>query len=80
MSEVSSANMFSHMVGSLLILMLFSLAIRKIFILMRCHLFILPFMSLRALGDVSVKILLHGLSEIFLPMLSSRIFMVPHLY
>ena len=29
-----------------------------------------------ALGDVLVKILLHGISEIFLPMFSSRTFMV----
>ena len=29
-----------------------------------------------ALGDMSVKKLLHGMSEIFLPMFSSRIFMV----
>ena len=47
MSEVSLANMFSHMVGSLFILMLFSLAMQKLFILMRSHLFILSFMSLR---------------------------------
>ena len=37
--------------------------------------FILSSMSL-ALGDVSVRMLLHGMSEIFLPMLSSRTFMV----
>ena len=63
--EVSLANMFSHMVGSLFILMLFSLAIQKLFILMRSHLFIPSFMSL-ALGDISVKILLREISEIFL--------------
>ena len=39
------------------------------------HLFILSFMSL-ALGDVSVRMLLCGMSEIFLPMFSSRTFMV----
>ena len=39
LSEVSLANMFSHMVGSLFILMLFSLAVQKLFILMRSHLF-----------------------------------------
>ena len=33
------------------------------------------FMSL-ALGDISVKMLLHGIPEIFLPMFSSRTFMV----
>ena len=75
LSEVSLANMFSHTVGSLFILMLFSLTIQKLFNLMRSHLFILSFMSL-ALGDISVKILLHGMSEIFLPVFSSRTFMV----
>ena len=75
LSEVSLANMFSHTVGSLFILMLFSLVLQKLFILMRSHLFILSFMSL-ALGDISVKMLLHGMSEIFQPMFSSRTFMV----
>ena len=58
LSKVSMANMFSHTVGSLFILILFSLAMQKLFILMRSHLFILSSMSL-ALGDVSVKILLY---------------------
>ena len=75
LSEVSLANMFSHIVGSLCNLGLFSLAMQKLFILMRSHLFILSFMSL-ALGDVSVRMLLRGMSEIFLPMFSSRTFMV----
>ena len=75
LSEVSLANMFSHTVGSLLILMLFSLAMQKLFILMRSHLFILSFMSL-ALGVMFVRMLLHGMSEIFLPMFSSRTFRV----
>ena len=39
LSKVSLANMFSHMVGSLFILILFSLAVQKLFILMRSHLF-----------------------------------------
>ena len=67
LSEVSLTNMFSHTVGSLFILMLFSLVVEKLFTLMRSHLCILSFMSL-AVGDISVKILLHGMSEIFLPM------------
>ena len=46
LSEVSLANMFSHTVGSLCNLVLFSLAMQKLFILMRSHLFILSFMSL----------------------------------
>ena len=75
LSEVSFANIFSHTVGSLFILLLFSLAVQKLFILMRSHLFILSFLSL-ALGDRSVKILLCGMSEIFLHMLSSRAFIV----
>ena len=32
-----------------------------------------------ALGDISVKILLHGIAEIFLPMFSSRTFIVSQL-
>ena len=68
----------SHNGGFLFILMLFSLAMQKLFILMRFHLFILSFMSL-ALGDISVKILLRGMSEIFLPMFFSRTFMVSQL-
>ena len=69
LSEVSLANMFSHTVGSLFILMLFSLAMQKFFILMRSHLFISSFISL-ALGDILAKILLRGMSEIFLLMFS----------
>ena len=41
LSEVSLPNMFSHTVGSLCNLVLFSLALQKLFILMRSHLFIL---------------------------------------
>ena len=48
---------------------------QKLFILMRFQLFIPSFMSL-ALGDMSVRMLLCGMSEIFLPMFSSRTFMV----
>ena len=78
MSEVSLANIFCHMGGSLFILQKFDLAMQKLFTLMKSHLFILSFMSL-ALGDISVKILLHGISEIFLPMFSSRTLMVSRL-
>ena len=78
LSEVSLANMFSHTVGSLCNLVLFSLAMQKLFILMRSHLFILSLISL-ALGDILVTILLHGISEISLPMFSYRTFMVSRL-
>ena len=74
LSEVSLANMFSH--GRFPIYfpdVFFSHA--EVFHLMESHLFILSFISL-ALGDVSMKILLHGISEIFLPMFFSRTFMV----
>ena len=76
LSEVSLENMFSYMVDFLFILMLFSLAVQKFFIWMRSYLFILSFMSL-ALEDILVKILLCGISEIFLPMFSSGTFIVP---
>ena len=77
LSKVSLTNIFSHTFGSIFIL-LFSLAVQKLFNLMKSHLFILSIMSL-ALGDIYVKILLHGISDIFLPMFSSRAFMVSHL-
>ena len=66
LSEVSLANMFSQAVSSLFIFMLFSLAMQKLFNLIRSNLFILSFTSL-AVWDVSVRMLLHGMSEIFLP-------------
>ena len=71
LSEISLANMFSHTVGSLFMLLMFSLAVQKLFILMKSHFLILYFMSF-ALGDISVQILLRGTSKIFLPMFSSR--------
>ena len=73
LSEVSLANIFSYTVGSLFLLLMFSLAMQKLFNWMRSHLFILSFMPL-ALGDILVKILLCGISEIFLPMFSCRTF------
>ena len=64
LSDVSFGNIFSHMFGSLFILLVFSLAVQKLFILMKSH-FLVFFMSL-ALGDILVKISLHGISKIFL--------------
>ena len=78
LSEVSLANVFSHSVDSFFILLIFFLAVQKLFNLMLSHLFILCFISL-TLGHISVKILLHGISEIFLPMFSSRTFMMSQL-
>ena len=74
MSKVSFQNTFSHVVGSLHFTAVF-FSKQKLFIFMRSHLFILSFMSL-ALGDTSVKILLHGMSETFLLISSSRTFIV----
>ena len=54
---------------------LFHFADVFLFILMKSHLFILSFMSLD-LGCISMKLLLHGISEIYLPMFSCRTFMV----
>ena len=75
LSEVSLANMFYFSYDCLFILMLFSLAMQKLFILMKSHLFIRFFMFL-ALQDVLVKIVLHGIFEIFLPVFSSKSFMM----
>ena len=50
-SEVSLANMFSHTVGSPYILMLFSLAMHKLFILMRSHLFVCFFLYISCFGQ-----------------------------
>ena len=74
LSEVSLANMFSHTIGSLFILMLFSLAMQKLFDFDEIP-FVYFFLFVPSLGDISVKILLHGISEVFLPMFSSRTFM-----
>ena len=74
LSEISLANMFSHMVGSLFILMLFSLAMQKLFDFDEVP-FVLSYVCL-ALGDKSVKVLLREISEIFPPMFSSRTLMV----
>ena len=66
------------MFGNLFHFLMFSVAVQKLFNLVKPHLFILSFMRL-ALGDMLVKILLCGISEIFLPMISSRTFMVSQL-
>ena len=54
LSDVSLANMLSHTVSSLFMLMMASLAMQKLFSLMQSHLFIFSFMSL-ALGDILAK-------------------------
>ena len=59
--KVSFVHICSHVVGSLFILMMLSLAMQKPFNLIKSHVVNLSFMSL-ALWDVSVKMLLHGMS------------------
>ena len=54
LSEISFANIFSHKVGSPFILLMFSLAMQKLFILMKSHLFTLSFMSL-VVGNILVE-------------------------
>ena len=71
LSEVSLANILSHTVGCLFILLLFYLAVQKLFSLVQSHLFIFSFISL-AIGDIAAWILLCRISEIFLPMFLSR--------
>ena len=75
--KVSLANMFSHTFGYLFILLMFSLAMQMwcFFFLNKYHSYILSFISL-ALGDTLVKMSLHGISEILLPVFSSRTFSV----
>ena len=77
LSNVSLANVFSYTVGSLFILMMVSLAVQRLFNLMYSHLCIFSFISLAlGLGDISAKILPHGMSTILLPMFSIKTFMV----
>ena len=71
LSDVS-ANMFSHYVGYLFILLMFSFAVLQLFSLMYSHFF---FVSL-AWEDIADKILPRAVSKILLPMFSSTIFMV----
>ena len=74
LSEVSLANMFSHTVGSLYFNAVF-FSPAEAFYFDEVPFVSLSFMSL-AIGDISVRMLLRGMSEIFLPMFSSRTFMV----
>ena len=55
LSKISSANIFSRMVGSLFILLMFSLAMQKLFNLTKSHLLIFSFTPL-ALGGIGENI------------------------
>ena len=80
LSILSFANIFSHSVGCLFVLLVVSFAVQKLFSLVRSHLFIFAFVSF-ALGDRSKKILLQLMSKDVLPIFSSGVlwFLVLHL-
>ena len=70
------ANIFSHSISCLLVLLIVSFAVQKLFILMRSQQFIFALVSLVS-GDMSNKKLLWPRSKSFLPVFSSRILMAP---
>ena len=72
---ISFANIFSHSVDSLFVLLMVPFAVQKLLSLIRSHLFICSFVSF-ALGEGSKKILLQFLSKSVLPIYSSRSFIV----
>ena len=72
---ISFANIFSHSVGCLFVLLMVSFAVQKLLSLIRSQLFIFAFISF-ALGDGSKEILLWFISKGVLPMFSSRSFIV----
>ena len=73
LSVASFANIFSHLVGCLFVLFMFSFAVQKLVSLIRPHLFIFVFISI-ALGDGLKKKLVRFMSENVLPMFPSRSF------
>jgi len=79
LSVTSFANNFFHSVGFLFIekmVFIFSFAVQKLVSLIRFHLLIFVFISL-ALGDRPKKTFVQFTSDNFLPVFSSRSFMVP---
>ena len=75
LSVIPFANIFSHSLGCLFILLMVSFAVQKLSSLIRSHLFIFAFIFF-ALGGRSKKTLLQFMSKCVLPMLSSRSFTV----
>ena len=69
------ANIFSHSVGSLFVLLMVSFTVQKSLSLIRSHLFIFVFIFI-TLGGGSKKILLRFMSGNVLPMFSSKSFIV----
>ena len=74
-SDMSFINIFFHSVGYLLVSLVDSFAMQKLFHLMQSQDFIFVFVFL-ASGEISKNMLLQAISEKTLHVLSSRIFMV----
>ena len=72
---ISSANIFSHSVDCLFILLMASFSMQNLLSLIISYLFIVIF-SFMTLGGVSKKILLRFISKSVLPMFFSRTFRV----
>ena len=75
LSEVSLANMFSHTVGSSLYFGAVFFSPAEAFYFDEIP-FVYSFLYVPGLEDMSTRMLLRGMSEIFLPVFSSRTFMV----
>ena len=73
LSVASFANIFSHSVDCLFVLLMVSFTVQKLVSLIRPHLFIFVFISI-ALGDGLKKKLVRFMSENVLPMFPSRSF------
>ena len=73
LSVASFANICSHSVGCLFILIMVSFAVWRLLSLIRSHLFIFVFILI-TLGGGSKKILLQFMSKSVLPMFSSKSF------
>ena len=71
LSKVSFENIFSHTFGSVFILLLFYLVIQKLYF--SDVPFVYSFLYVPSQGDISVKILVHGIFENFLPVFFSRL-------
>ena len=71
LSVASFANIFSHSIGCLFVLLMISFAMQELLSLVRSRLFILVFIFI-TLGDLPKKILLLFLLEDVLPIFSSK--------
>ena len=78
MLVASFANIFSHSVDCLFVLFIIFFVVQKLLSLIRFHLFIFAFIS-TALGKGFKKIQIQFISKRFLPIFSSRSFIVSNL-